>query len=204
VPCYVEDERDLGRLIRDTLQSHGLRIDNDAVGWLAANIAGDRMKARGEIEKLALYKGKENSPISLADAQAACGESGARSLDDLIFSVGGRNSAKALQVYNQLNEEGVPFIVVLRALQTHFRRLHATKARMQDGSDMQTALYALSPPPFFKYEPLFREQVNMWSVPTLDRVMSRLMDVEASCKKTGAPVETLCAQTLLGISSIRG
>jgi DNA polymerase III subunit delta len=204
VPCYVEDERDLGRLIRETMQSHNLRIDNDAVGWLAANISGDRMKARGELEKLALYKGKEPTPVSIQDAQAACGESGARNLDDLIFSVGGRQSNKALQVYNQLQEEGVPFIVVLRALQTHFRRLHATKARLQDGSDLQAALYALSPPPFFKYEPLFREQVNMWSIPTLNRVMSRLMDVEASCKKTGAPVETLCAQALLGISSIRG
>jgi DNA polymerase-3 subunit delta len=203
VPCYVEDERDLGRLIRDTMQSHNLRIDNDAVAWLAANISGDRMKARGEIEKLALYKGKEPSPVSLQDAQAACGESGARNLDDLIFSVGGRQSGKALKIYNQLQEEGVPFIVILRALQTHFRRLHATKARLQDGSDLQSALYALSPPPFFKYEPLFREQVGSWSIPALDRVMSRLMDVEASCKRTGAPAETLVAQSLLGISSIR-
>lgn len=204
LPCYVEDERDLSRLIRETMQVHNLRIDNDAVAWLAANISGDRMKARGEIEKLALYKGKENSPVSLADAQAACGESGARSLDDLIFSVGGRQSGKALKIYNQLQEEGVPFIVILRALQTHFRRLHATKARLQDGSDLQSALYALSPPPFFKYEPLFREQVNVWSIPALDRVMSRLMDVEASCKRTGAPAETFVAQALLGISSIKG
>ena len=203
IPCYVEDERDLGRLIRDTMQSHNLRIDNDAVAWLAANISGDRMKARGEIEKLALYKGNENTPVSLADAQAACGESGARNLDDLIFSVGGRQSGKALKIYNQLQEEGVPFIVILRALQTHFRRLHATKARLQDGSDLQSALYALSPPPFFKYEPLFREQVGSWSIPALDRVMSRLMDVEASCKRTGTPAETLVAQSLLGISSIR-
>ena len=203
IPCYVEDERDLGRLIRDTMQSHNLRIDNDAVAWLAANISGDRMKARGEIEKLALYKGNENTPVSLADAQAACGESGARNLDDLIFSVGDRQSGKALKIYNQLQEEGVPFIVILRALQTHFRRLHATKARLQDGSDLQSALYALSPPPFFKYEPLFREQVGSWSIPALDRVMSRLMDVEASCKRTGTPAETLVAQSLLGISSIR-
>ena len=203
IPCYVEDERNLGRHICVTMQSHNMRIDNDAVAWLSANISGDRMKARGEIEKLALYKGNENTPVSLADAQAACGESGARNLDDLIFSVGGRQSGKALKIYNQLQEEGVPFIVILRALQTHFRRLHATKARLQDGSDLQSALYALSPPPFFKYEPLFREQVGSWSIPALDRVMSRLMDVEASCKRTGTPAETLVAQSLLGISSIR-
>lgn len=204
MPCYVEEERDLSRLIRDTMQSHNLRIDNDAVAWLAASISGDRMKARGELEKLATYKGDENSPVSLANAQAACGESGARSLDDLIFSVGGRQSEKSLQVYNQLQEEGVPFIVVLRALQNHFRRLHLVRAKIDDGDNPQSAMTGLSPPVFFKYESTFRDQVQGWSLNALGRVMSRLADVEASCKRTGAPVETLCAQAVLGISSIRG
>jgi DNA polymerase-3 subunit delta len=204
MPCYVEDERDLGRLIRETMQAQNLRIDNDAVAWLAANISGDRMKARGELEKLALYKGKETTPVSLADVQAACGESGAKNVDDLIFSVGNRQSDRALQVYNQMQEEGVPFIVILRALQNHFRRLHIAKAKMENGTDMQSAMQSLSPPVFYKYEDAFRGQLRSWSLPTLSKVMMRLTDVEASCKKTGAPVETLCAQAVLGISSIRG
>ncbi len=204
LPCYVEDERDLSRLIRETLAAYNLKIDNDAVAWLASNISGDRMKARGELEKLATYKGSEATPISLADVQAACGESGARSLDDLIFSVGGRQAARALSVYNQLLEEGVPFIVVLRALQSHFRRLHATKAHIESGTDFQAAMYKLSPPVFFKYQSMFENQLRLWSIPALNKVMTRLMDVEATCKKTGTPVETLCAQAVLGISSIRG
>lgn len=204
MPCYIEDERDLGRFIRETMQARGLRIDNDAVAWLAVNIAGDRMKARGELEKLALYKGEETSAVSLADAQAACGESGARSIDDLIFSVGNRQSEKALQVYTQMQEEGVAFIVVLRALQNHFRRLHVARAKIESGADMAAAMQSLSPPVFYKYEDAFRNQLRTWSLPTLGKVMGRLTDVEASCKRTGAPVETLCAQAVLGISSIRG
>ncbi len=204
LPCYIEDERDLSRLIREVMQARNLRIDNDAVAWLAANISGNRMKARGELEKLATYKGSENAPVSLADAQAICGESGARSLDDLIFSVGGKQSARALDVYNQLQQEGVPFIVVLRSLQNHFRRLHVTKARIEDGIDAQGAMQSLSPPVFYKYESAFRDQLRLWSLPGLGKVMARLADIEAACKKTGAPVETLCAQAVLGISAMRG
>lgn len=204
LPCYIEDERDLSRLIRDVMQSYNLRIENDAVIWLAASISGDRMKARSELEKLVTYKGKDPAPVTLAEAQAACGENGARSVDDLIFSVGSRQAAKAIEVYNQLQEEGVPFVVVLRALQTHFRRLHMTKARIEEGSDAQSAMQSLSPPVFYKYENAFRSQLNLWSLPGLDKAMSKLMDVEAACKKTGAPVETLCAQAVLGISAMRG
>ena len=66
VPCYVEDERDLSRLIRETMQSNGLGIDSDAVSWLASNISGDRAKARNELDKLVTYKGEnDKTPVSI-------------------------------------------------------------------------------------------------------------------------------------------
>ncbi len=204
IPCYIEDERDLSRFIRDFMQQQNMRIDGDAVTWLAANISGNRQKARSELEKLCIYKGEETSPISLEDASAACGESGARGVDDLVYSVGGRQSAKALEVYNQLIAEGVPFIVILRTLQGHFRKLHLARARIENGMSTEEAMNKINPKIFYKFEPLFRSQINSWSMQSLDKVQNRLMDIEASCKKTGAPAETLCAQTVLGISSMRG
>ena len=204
VPCYVEDERDLSRLIRETMSAANLQIEADAVSWLAANIAGNRQKARAELEKLIVYKGAETSRITLEEAQAACGESGAQSLDDLVYSVASRQSAKALRAYNQLLEEGVAFIAILRALQNHFRRLHLTRAKMADGDSAEIAMKSLRPAIFFKQEAAFRAQVNAWTLPTLNRVLSRLADLEAQCKTTGAPAETLCAQAVLGLSASRG
>ncbi len=204
VPCYVEDERDLGRLIRESLQAEGYGIDADAVTWLAANISGDRMKARGEINKLIIYKGPDKSSVSLDDVRAACGEAGALALDDLVYATAGNDSAKALKTYNQLIEEGVNFVMVLRALQNHFRKLHLVRAYIDGGESSEFAVKKLSPPLFFKQEPQFKAQVSRWSLKSLANVLQRLMDLEAQCKQTGAPVETLCAQAVLGISKTRG
>lgn len=204
LPCYVEDERDLSRLIRETVTEAGLTIEPDAVAFLAVNIAGNRQKARRELEKLIIYKGEETSPITLGDAQAACGEAGARGFDDLVYSVGGNQSEKALLTYNQLLEEGVPFIAILRALQNHFRRLHATRARMDSGEAAEQAMKSLRPPVFFKQAPAFQTQVQKWPLKTLDSILSRLVDLEAQCKQTGSPTETLCAQAVLGLSAMRG
>jgi DNA polymerase-3 subunit delta len=204
VPCYVEDERDLGRLIRESVQAEGHTIESDAATWLAANISGDRLKARGEIEKLIVYKGTERTPINLEDVRAACGETGALALDDLVYATAGNDAAKALQTYNQLMEEDVNFVMVLRALQNHFRRLHFVRAHIEDGLAQDIALKKLSPPLFFKQEPAFRAQLGRWSLKSLAAVLDRLMNLEAECKKTGAPVETLCAQAVLGISKTRG
>ena len=203
LPCYVEDERDVSRFIRDTLQAAKLRVDPDAVGWMAANISGDRRKVRSELEKLITYKGDEQSSVSLTDVQSACGAAGAQGFDDLVYNVGGRNSRAALKAYATLMAEGTAFVAILRSLQNHFRRLHMTKSYMQDGMDMDSAMKKLSPPVFFKQAPMFKGQVNSWSLPVLNQVLSRLGELEAQCKQTGMPVETLCSQAILAISKIR-
>ena len=201
VPCYVEDSRDLSRLIRETLQAESLGIEHDATQWLSANIGGNRQKVRAELEKLITYKGQDKSPVTLNDARDACGESGAAEIDDLVYAVAGHNPGKALNTFNNLLQEGVPFIVVLRALQNHFRRLHLTKSRLEEGGSIDQAMKSLTPPIFFKQQPAFKAQTQNWSHNAISNVLERLNDLEAQCKKTGAPVETLCAQAILSISA---
>ncbi len=202
LPCYVEDERDIGRLIRETLQAESIAIEPDAVAWLAANISGNRQKARSELEKLAIYKGQSDpTPITLIDAKAACGESGATALDDLTYAVAGHIPEKAMRSLAQLQQEGVVFMVILRSLQNHFRRLHLTKCRIKSGEDPARALKMLQPPIFFKQEAAFKGQLQRWSIGGLETALERLNDLEAQCKQTGAPVETLCAQAILSISA---
>ncbi|MGH1398597.1 MAG: DNA polymerase III subunit delta [Alphaproteobacteria bacterium] len=201
IPCYVEDERDLGRLIRETLQAANLNIEPDAAGWLASNIAGNRQKARSELEKLIIYKGNDTSPITIDDASAACGESGATALDEFIYATAGHNPEKALRSLNTLLEEGVAFIVMLRALQNHFRKLHLVKSLIAQGTNTDQAVKSLKPPIFFKQQGAFTAQANRWSLQGLNHVLSRLNDLESQCKQTGAPTETLCAQAILSISA---
>lgn len=199
IPCYVEAERDIAGLIRDTLRAEGYAIAPDAVTWLASAIVGDRGRARSEIEKLVLYMGAEKQ-VALSHVQACCGEAGAQTLDNLVYSVGGGNPQGALKAYATLLDEGMPAIAILRALQNHFRRLHLTKARIGEGDSPESAMKALTPPIFFKLEDAFRSQLNRWSMPALDKALNRLAQIEAQTKRTGTPVETLCGQAILGLS----
>lgn len=203
VPCYVEDQRDVAKVIRETLHEAGHGSDPDAVQWLAANISGDRARVRSELEKLITYKGDEKTNISIADAQAACGAGSAQGFDDLVYAVAGRNAADAMRTYTLLMEEGVAFIAILRSLQNHFRRLHLVRSHMNEGADMDSAMKTLSPPIFFKQAPMFKAQVNSWNLNVLDQVLLRLNALEAQCKQTGMPVDTLCAQAILGLSKMR-
>lgn len=200
VPCYVEDERDLTGIIRDTLKSVGLSIDQDALGLLAAGLVGDRLRARNELDKLTIYKGDDKTAVSLEDVQECIGGAGAQTLDKFVYGVTGSKPDIALSSFGLLVQEGVPLIVVLRSLQSHFRRLHAVKARVERGEALELVMKSLQPPVFWKQEDMFKSQIRAWSLPGLARTLQKISDLEASCKKTGVPDETLTAQALLSIS----
>lgn len=213
LPCYVEDERGIANLIRDMARESGYRIDADATHWLAANIMGDRARARGEIDKLITYMGPRtdtqgtgnhsNSQIRLEDVQHCCGEAGVANLDDLTYAVAGSDTKKAMNAFHRLLAEGVPEIVILRTLQNHFRRLHYTQCQMKGGTPTDQAIKSLQPPLFFKFETAFKGQLAKWNLIKLNGVLSKLSELEAQTKMTGTPVQTLCAQAILAISAMR-
>ena len=74
---------------------------------------------------------------------------------------------------------------------------------MQDGLNIDIAMKKLTPTVFYKVQPQFKSQVNDWSLGVLNTVLMRLTELEAQCKQTGMPVETLCGQAILAISKMR-
>ncbi|MEM6781533.1 MAG: DNA polymerase III subunit delta [Pseudomonadota bacterium] len=200
VPCYVEDERGISQVIKDMLREAGFNIQSDAAAWLSGAISGDRLRARGEIEKLITYMGKGPANVTLEDVQNCCGEAGAQGLDDLVYAVGNGKIENALKTFHKLQEEGIADITILRSLQNHFRKLHLVKATIDQGETIDSAIRVLQPPLFFKLEQSFKAQLTRWSLPALTSTLARLSDIEAQSKQTGTPVRTLIAQALLSIS----
>ena len=199
IPCYVEDSRALSGYIQSVLQEHDKKAAFDAVSWLSDNLVGDRQRVRREIEKLVIYKGNEDGPITLEDAQNSCGAAGAKTIDDLVYAVAGGQHAKAMSIYQSLLDEGIAVIAILRAIQNHFRRLHQAHAMVKDGKSQEQALKSLSPPVFFKLEKDFKQHMAQWSPVTILGVLERLAETEVKTKQTGFPVETLCGQAFLSI-----
>ena len=74
---------------------------------------------------------------------------------------------------------------------------------MEQGENLDAAMKKIQPPIFFKQQNAFKAQVNRFSLGGLSNILDRLNTLEAECKQTGAPVDTLCAQAVLGISMMK-
>lgn len=199
VPCYVEDEQALRRVIAELLAGHGLTVDADAQAYLAANLVGDRLIARSEIEKLALYAGPQKR-IGLEEVRACVGDSASLSLDDPVWAAASGDFAGVDRALGRLFGEGIGPIPVLRTAQRHFQRLHLAAAEVAAGASAEAVTAGLKPPVFFKLRPAFTAQLRRWTLPQLRQALERLTEAEADCKRSHIPDETLCSRVLFQLA----
>lgn len=201
IPCYVEDEASLGRVIADILGGHGLTADPDALGFLAGNLVGDRMVARGELEKLALYMAG-HTRVSLDDARACIGDSASPDPDEPVWAAADGDFAGLDRALGRLFADGMVPVPILRAAQRHFQRLHLVAAQTASGTSAEAAVDGLRPPVFFKMKPRMIGQGRRWSPALVRQALERLVEAEADVKRTNMPDLTICARVLFQIASM--
>jgi DNA polymerase-3 subunit delta len=199
MPCYVEDEAGLSRTLAAQISDAGKSIDPDAMRLLASSLVGDRMLARGELDKLLIYMGDARS-IDIADVEAAVVDTATLGMDDTLRAALDGNFQALDRCLARLAGEGVGGVAILRVTQTYFRRLHVTRARLDAGTTLDRALSQLQPPVFYKAKDTFAADAQRWPLPRIQAALDRLVEAEAQSKRTGANDALLAADALLAIA----
>lgn len=203
VPCYEDDARSLEALIRQILQQNGgLMIDADALRYLLDNLGADRMVARGEVEKLALYKARDTDRnVRLADVEAIIGNSATLAVDVVADAVMGGDLERLDRALTQAYVQGQSAITVLRAVGRRAMRLYEAAGHVAEGMRPEDAVKKLRPPVFFKDLPSFTAQARRWTPERLAAAIRIVTEAERDAKSGQFPAETICARACLRIAN---
>ena len=201
LPCYRDEGRGLEQVIRAQLAEAGLRIEADALAWVAGALGGDRGVTRRELEKLILYMADRGpgAAVGLAEAQAAIGDSAAVALDDVLQAAAEGDLAGLDRALARIAGETTP-VGLLRAAQRHFQRLHLAACEVEAGAPVDSVLKGVRPPLYFRAADRFRAALRLWSPARLQRALERLLDAELAAKSTRSPDEVLANQVLIEIA----
>jgi DNA polymerase-3 subunit delta len=202
LPCYLDEGEALLRVIRDTLASWRLGVTPEALDYLVANLGVDRGVTRSELEKLAIYMGGDHpGVVGVEDAMACVGDNGAASLDGVVFTAFGGDSAALDQTLMRAYAEGHSPVAVVRAAIGHLLRLQLARALVAAGKPAKQAMAALKPAVFFKYQGSFQSQMAGWSDDRLTTALDIMLAAEVDCKTTGLPADAVCQRALFRIAS---
>ena len=201
LPCYRDEGRGLEQVIRGQLAEAGLRIEADALAFIAGALGGDRGVTRRELEKLILYMSDRGAgaAVGLAEAQAAVGDSAAVALDDVLQAAAAGDLAGLDRALARIAGETTP-VGLLRAAQRHFQRLHLAACEVEAGTPVDAVLKGLRPPLYFRAADRFKAALRAWTPTRLQRALERLLEAELAAKSTGSPDQVLAHQVLMEIA----
>lgn len=194
--CYKDDNATISRVIGQKLLAEGYEFSADVTRYLSESFSGDRLVIMSEVEKLITYMG-DKKQISLSDVEECIYDSSEFSLDELCIAVASRNLYDIEKNLNKAMKENVTPITIIRLMLRYFMRLQQVRNMLDDGAPEQQAMSSLRPPVFFKQAPLFKRHLSLWTSPAISKVITKLIELEIECKKTGSPAELLCSRLLI-------
>jgi DNA polymerase-3 subunit delta len=187
--------------IEDALRKAGLTdIDREAMGDLTTLArALDQGDFRQTLEKIALYKHGDPTPLIPADVAAMAPATIEAEVDDLVDAVAEARSAAIGPLFRRLEGQGVlPVTICIGALR-HFRILHAAATDPAGpGAGIQRARVN------FKQKDAMGRQAGQWGVRGLEGAVGILLDTDLTLRSASrAPGMALMERALIRIAMSR-
>jgi DNA polymerase III subunit delta len=199
IPCYVDGERDIARLIDDEIRAAGLTMAPDAKEVLMPLLGGDRQASRSELRKITLYAHGQ-SEVSLDDVLAVVADASGLVLDGVLDAAFAGRLPEAETQYARARAGGTAPGTILLAAQRHVAQLHRMRLNVEEGDSPTSAVESARPPLNFKRKSLVESAVRTWSAERLLRVMAQLSDAVLEARKQAGLADALAQRTLMSIA----
>lgn len=201
LPCYLDNEEDLQRLVEDAARADGFTVEEDALDWIVERLGGDRGQSRSEIDKLLLYKADDpDRIIKLADAMAVLGDTSAMDIGDVVGATFDGDLVTLDRALDRVFAEGGNAVQLVRALQRHADQLHLVSSNAKGGNFEAAMFKARGLQRGGPVRRQFENHLRRWPLPRLSSALSRILDAELECKTTGLPDQTIARRLCLSLA----
>ena len=189
IACYSDDSKTLEALIHKELSSqNGIKqVTPDAMSYMLSHMGGDRGITRSFLQKIAIYV-SDKHVVDLEDVEKCLPDTSATSADDYMYSLTAGHINQTMVALDRLIYSGADANMLVRMLYNHFSKLLTA---VVDGQ---------LPKLFWKVADKFRMATKIWPEEEIVNVLSKLNDLEKSCRSRGMQPEILIRDFSLKLS----
>lgn len=184
------------------VQKAGLSTDNDALSSLTALAQSiDPGDFRQTLEKLALYKLEDATPLT-SDEIAICAPATVEAeLDDILHAVAEARTADIGPLMQRLSGQGIQPVGLCIGAMRHFRTLHAAAS---DPGGASAGIAKLRPPIFGPRRDRMQRQASGWGLRKLEAALTMLTDVDLQLRSAAqrAPAMALVERTMIRLAML--
>ena len=199
LPCYADESRSIDAVIDEILAREKMTMALEARQALKANLGGDRLATRSELEKLALYCHGQLQ-ITLEDVTLTIGDVAGLSVDAAVDAVLAGNSEVFDTTFSRMIGSGSHPFVVLSAAMRQYNHLLALRAEMDaNGKSAAAVVAGARPPVFFAKRKLIESTLQRWSSSALLRALERLQAAVLLTRKRPDLATATARQALIAL-----
>ncbi len=200
IPCYVEDAKDLSRVIVTRFNENNITIEPDAITKLSSMLVGDRIMAMNTVEKIITYIGSNRNIVTMEDIIACTEDSSELFMSDLVKSCLKGDVVKSDFLLKRLFSEGVFPVAICRAIYGYLDKIATTKIHIENGDSLDRAMQKLRPPIFWKEKAEFKNIVHIWSLSKIVKIQKQILTIEAKLKENSISNNLLCDRLVFTIA----
>ncbi|MFI0396342.1 DNA polymerase III subunit delta [Paracoccus jiaweipingae] len=153
---------------------------------------------RQTVEKIALYKYGDASPLTGAEIAALAPATIEAELDDLIATVADGDAKRFGPLMRRIEAQGIAPVTLCIAALRHFRGLHAAAS---DPGGPVAGLGRLRPPVFGPRRDRMARQASAWGMQRLEEAIQHLVDTDLTLRSsTRAPQMALVERALIRLA----
>lgn len=186
--------------IEETLRRAGLtaiggEAMTDLLGLARVLDPGD---FRQTVEKIALYKFGDATPLSPADVAACAPATTEAAVDDLLHVVAEGRTGDLGPLMRRLDGQGVNAVTLCISAMRHFRTLHAAAC---DPGGAASGIGRARPPVHFRSRDRMVRQAQGWGTERLEEALALLVETDLSLRSSSrAPATAVMERALIRLA----
>ncbi len=156
---------------------------------------------RQTVEKIALYKWQDNTPLTPADVAACAPATIEAEVDDVLHAVAEGRANAVGSLMRRLEGQGITAVTLCIGAMRHFRTLHAAAS---DPGGAASGLARMRPPVFGPRREKLLSQLQGWRIVKLEEALGILVETDLTLRSTSrAPTMAVMERALIRLAMLQ-
>ena len=179
--CYEHSESDIKDQIVYKFKDEGIKLDNELLLMLTSYLKLQKNSFNSELEKIIIYL-KNGGLLTEKKLSLIINKGSDFNLEEFIYCLVSGKIDQFDRLLYLMEKNNINGISILTVLVKHFYKLLYYKMELSKTRSTSLAIKSLYPPIFFKLKQQFILQSDLWSIESIEKTLSKLLNAEKKLK----------------------
>jgi len=200
VAFYADTHQTLNIIANNFLRDIKLSLSQQSINLIIEKSNGSRQHLQNELEKINSLS-LTNKKIEINQIMKITNLGNQNTISELIDLCLIKNKVKMIKMLNENNFTGDDSILILRSLLNKTKRLFNLSKSYQVNRSIDSLVLSYKPTIFWKEKDLVKQQIKIWSLINIKKLISQISTIEQLVKQTPLQSKNILSDFLLKISA---